>query len=110
MAGASGSGPNRLDPFVPLKNSSSMKPQAFKPNPARARAAAVYDSSSSRSTMLPSNAGDQEGDDPPSAFVAIVKPLDRGGSEEPDADDKDRRSGDVGKCGQLAQPSPYRRY
>ena len=42
---------------------------------------------------------DEEGDDPPAAFVAIVKPLDRGGRQEPDADNRDRRSRHVEQNG-----------
>src|ERR1700733_3299973 len=38
---------------------------------------------------------DEKGDDPPTAFIAIVKPLDRGGRQEPDAENENRCSGSM---------------
>src|SRR5258708_19076428 len=37
------------------------------------------------------NRSNEERDDPPAAFVAIVKPLDRGGRQDPDSGDEDWR-------------------
>src|SRR5258708_2709574 len=39
------------------------------------------------------NRSNEERDDPPAAFVAIVKPLDRGGHQDPNSGDEDRRCG-----------------